>query len=51
MAKSRKQPTHFSAVIKALITLHEQGFIPVFNYDLLKCVNVYCVSQRRVIST
>ena len=26
----------FSAVIKALIVLHEQGSIPVFNYDLRK---------------
>jgi len=34
--------SRFSTVIKALIARHEQGFIPVFNYDLRKCVNVYC---------
>ena len=34
---------HFSAEIKALIALHEQGFIQVFNYDLQKCVNAYCI--------
>ena len=33
----------FSAVIKTLIALHEQGFIPVFNNDLRKCVNAYCL--------
>ena len=32
----------YSAVIKALIALHEQGFIPFFNYDLRKCVSAYC---------
>ena len=30
----------FSSVI---IALHEQGFIPVFNYDLRKCMNAYCI--------
>ena len=33
----------FSAVIKALIAFHEHGFIPVFNYDLRKCMNAYCI--------
>ena len=33
----------FSAVIKALIALHEHGFIPVFNYDLRNCVIAYCI--------
>jgi len=33
----------FSAVIKALIALHEQGFIPVFNYVLRKCMNANCI--------
>ena len=33
----------FSVVVKALTALHEQGFIPVFNYDLRKCVNAYCI--------
>ena len=33
----------FSAVIKALIVQHEQGVIPVFNYDLRKCVNAYSI--------
>ena len=33
----------FSAVIKALIALHQQGLLPVFNYDLRKCVNAYCI--------
>ena len=30
----------FSAVIKALIVQHEQGFIPVVNYELRKCVTI-----------
>ena len=34
---------HFSGEIKAVIALHEQGFIQVFNYDLQKCVNAYCL--------
>ena len=33
----------FSVAIKVLIALHEQGFIPVFNNDLGKCVNAYCI--------
>ena len=33
----------FSCVIKALIALHEQGFIPVFNNDLRNCVNANCI--------
>ena len=32
----------FSALFKALIALHEQGFILVFIYDLRKYVNAYC---------
>ena len=35
----------FSAVIKALIAQHEQGFKPLFNYDLRKCVTAFCISM------
>ena len=35
----------FSAVINALKALHTHGFIPVFSYDLRKCVNAYCISM------